>query len=145
MTNLKIALAADHAGFNLKEELKHWLMKQGVSVSDFGSQSDESVDYSDFARPASLAVANGEVDFGVLICGSGIGMCMTANRTPGVRAVVLQTKNDAEFSRKHNSANVACFGARFIKKETAINLLDVFLKTGFEGGRHEKRIKKIDG
>ena len=141
---MRIAIAADHAGFTLKEQLKAHLVSKGHAVEDCGVFSEERSDYPDFGREAALRVADHRADRGVLVCGSGIGMCMVANRVGGVRAVVLRDRFDAEMSRRHNDANVACFGQRWAGAANAAELLDCFLATPFEGGRHEARVRKID-
>jgi len=142
---MKIAIASDHAGYELKEKLKSYL-KSALSceVVDLGTGSPDSVDYPDFAHSLSAKVSNQEFEKGVLVCGSGIGMCMTANRYPGVRAVVLRVPDDATMSRLHNDANVACLGERFTPYEEAKDLLDSWLNTPFEGGRHFRRVTKIE-
>lgn len=139
-----IALASDHAGFKLKEKIKRHLSDKGHEVKDLGPSSLDRCDYPDYGFAAAKAVAGGEASFGVLVCGSGIGMCMVANRVKGVRAAVLRDRFDAEMSRRHNDANVACFGERWAGSGNALELLDLFLSTEFEGGRHEARVKKID-
>ena len=141
---MRIALASDHAGFALKEIIKNWLSGQGHDVADCGAFSAERCDYPDFAKLVAARVSGGTADSGVLVCGSGIGMCMAANRMKGVRAVVLHDAFDAEMSRRHNDANVACLGSRAIDEARALELLSLFLSTQFEGGRHEGRVKKID-
>jgi ribose 5-phosphate isomerase B len=141
---MKIAVASDHAGYELKEVLKKYLEEEGHDVDDCGAHSAERSDYPDFGRKGALAVKEGRAQRAVLVCGSGIGMCMTANRFEGVRAAVLRDAYDAEMSRKHNDANVACFGERVSDPDAARGLLEVFLNTDFEGGRHEARVKKID-
>lgn len=141
---MKIAVASDHAGYELKEMLKKYLEEKGYEVDDCGTHSTERSDYPDFGRPAALAVREGGAERAVLVCGSGIGMCMTANRFDGVRAAVLRDRYDAEMSRKHNDANIACFGGRVSDFGVARELLEVFLNTAFEGGRHEARVRKID-
>lgn len=140
----KVAIAADHAGFALKEALKLHLQSQNFEVCDLGTNSIESVDYPDFAHKVAESVARGDTNSGVLVCGSGIGMAIAANRHKNVRAVVIENENDAKMSRSHNNANIACFGARRTETSEAIKLLDLFLATPFEGERHEKRIQKIE-
>lgn len=142
---MKIAIAADHAGFTLKETLRQHLISQGHQVVDFGCDSTESVDYPDFAAKVAEAVSEQQAERGVLVCGSGIGMCMAANRFGGVRAAVLRSFDDARLSRLHNDSNVACLGGRVTATAQAKELLETFLKTPFEGGRHQKRIQKIHG
>lgn len=141
---MKLAIGSDHAGFTLKGLLKEYLLEKNYEVEDCGTFSDERSDYPDYAKKVAQLVRDGRVDRAVLVCGSGIGMCMTANRFNGVRAAVLRDKYDAEMSRKHNDANIACFGGRVSEEVLAKKLLDIFLSTEFEGGRHENRVKKID-
>ena len=140
----KIAMAADHAGFDLKEHVKTWLASKGYEVLDFGAASKEKCDYPDFASKAAKAVAEGKADRGVLVCGSGIGMCMVANKVKGVRAAVLRSFDDARLSREHNDANVACLGGRISATHQAESLLETFLNTVFEAGRHAARVQKIE-
>lgn len=141
---MKVAIAADHAGVVLKDTLKSFLESENISVVDFGTHSAESVDYPDFAQQVARAVISREVERGVLVCGSAIGMAISANRHKGVRAAVIRDGYDARMSREHNDANVACFGARVTPAEQAVDLLRVWLTTPFEGGRHQKRVDKID-
>lgn len=142
---MKIAIAADHAGFRLKEEIKkHCTSQQRHEVIDLGTDSEESCDYSDFAHRLARMIVDKEVERGILICGSGVGMCMTANRYKGVRAAVLHEPFDAEMSRRHNDANVACLGARVTTSNKAVELLDIWFTTPFEGGRHKRRLDTID-
>ncbi|NLD27364.1 MAG: Ribose-5-phosphate isomerase B [bacterium ADurb.Bin270] len=140
----KIAIGSDHAGFELKEHLKKHLQARCETVIDCGPRSAEKSDYPDYAKEVSGLVSRGECDRGLLVCGSGIGMCMAANRYRGVRAAVLRDQVDAELARRHNDANVACIGARITAFDMAVLLTDVFLMTQFEGGRHEPRIAKIE-
>ena len=141
---MKISLASDHAGFQLKESLKTYLQRQGHEVIDVGCNSEERCDYPDYAQKAAKAVAAGKAERGVLVCGSGIGMCMSANKIKGIRAAVLRIEDDAKLSREHNDANIACLGGRISKPAEAQKLLDIFLKTSFEGGRHITRLAKIE-
>lgn len=141
---MKIALGSDHAGFQLKESVKGFLESQGHTVSDFGCASEERCDYPDYATKVAQAVSHGKTDRGILVCGSGIGMCMTANKVKGIRAAVLRSEDDATLSRQHNDANVACLGGRINKPDQAQKLLDTFLKTPFEGGRHVARLAKME-
>lgn len=142
--SFKIAIGADHAGFELKEHVKSYLQSKGYEVLDFGTSSKERSDYPDFASKAAKAVAEGKADRGVLVCGSGIGMCMVANKVKGVRAAVLRSFDDARLSREHNDANVACLGGRISATHQAESLLETFLNTAFEGGRHSARVQKIE-
>ncbi|MBW6396502.1 ribose 5-phosphate isomerase B [Roseomonas sp. HJA6] len=139
-----IVIASDHAGLPLKEALKAALEAEGHAVTDFGTNAADSVDYPDYARLVADAVARGDAGFGILVCGSGIGMSMAANRHKGIRAAVLHDTTEARLTRAHNDANIACFGARTIGVETALDALRVFLATAFEGGRHQRRVTKID-
>lgn len=140
---MKVAIGADHAGFAAKEELKALVRALGHAVTDKGTSSDASVDYPDFAADVARAVAKGEADRGVLICGTGIGMCIAANKVPGVRAALVSDEKTAELSRQHNDANVFCAGARVLPLPRMAEILKVWLATPFEGGRHQKRIDKI--
>ncbi|MER3395501.1 MAG: ribose 5-phosphate isomerase B [Acidimicrobiia bacterium] len=140
---MKIAFGADHAGYRLKEELVEFARAQGHDVIDFGTDSDASVDYPDFASRVAEAVVSGDVDRGVLVCASGIGMSIAANKVRGIRAARVDTCAEAEFSRKHNDANVLCFGQRYIDSDEARKALSTWLETEFEGGRHQRRIDKI--
>ena len=139
----KIGIAADHAGFRCKEELKVHLLNLGYEVVDFGVTSSDSVDYPDYAHPLSQAVNTGELVRGVLVCGSGQGVCMTANKYPQVRAALVWNEEVARLTRQHNNANIICIPGRLIQVEEALQALDAFLGTDFEGGRHERRIGKI--
>lgn len=140
---MKIAIGSDHAGFGYKEKIKEFLTTQGHEVLDFGTLSTDSVDYPDFAHPTSAAVEKGEVKFGILICGSGQGVNMTANKHQGVRSALCWNTDLARLSRMHNNANVIALPARFVAAEYAIEMVDVFLNTEFEGGRHQNRVNKI--
>ena len=139
-----IALGSDHAGLLLKRALLAALEAGGHSLLDAGTHDETSVDYPDFAHAVAAKVTDGEAAFGVLVCGSGIGMCIAANRHPSIRAVVLHNTTEARLTRAHNDANVACFGARTIGVEVALDALAAFLATPFEGGRHERRLGKIE-
>ena len=140
----KIALAADDAGRELKDIIKAHLEEEGYEVADFGLHSSQpSADYPDYALPASEAVASGECGFGVLVCGTGIGMSMCANRVPGIRCAHLTDCFSAEATRLHNDANVIVFPARFITNDEAVQMLEAFFSASFEGGRHEGRIAKM--
>jgi len=141
---MKIAVASDHAGFTQKEMLKKHLEQLGHAITDCGTTSEERCDYPDFGSKAARLVSEGKAERGIFVCGSGIGMCIVANRYKGVRAAVLRDENDAILSREHNDANVACFGSRVTSIETIKNLTDIFLKTPFAAGRHQTRVEKID-
>jgi ribose 5-phosphate isomerase B len=138
-----IAVASDHAGFDLKEILKRDLQEAGHDVLDLGTNSTASVDYPDFGYALAEAVASGRAGRGVLVCGTGIGISIAANRDPRVRAAVVHDVTSARLSREHNDANVVAFGARLIGAEVAREALKVFLKTSFEGGRHAARVAKL--
>ena len=140
---MKISVASDHAGFELKEAIREHLIDLGHEVVDFGTDSDESTDYPDYATPAASVVARGEADRGVLVCGSGQGMVMTANKVRGVRAALAWHPEIARLSRQHNDANVLTLPARFLGIEQALEIVDVWLDAEFEGGRHENRVEKM--
>lgn len=139
-----IGIACDHAGYDLKEFLVGYLSSKGYEVTDFGTYSDESVDYPDFAHPLAEAVQNGELPQGIGICGSGEGMSMTLNKHRGIRAGLCWKPEIAELIRQHNNANILVLPARFISNDEAMAIVDKYLSTPFEGGRHERRIAKID-
>ncbi len=139
-----IAIASDHAGVALKDALKADLLAHGILPEDLGSHSRDSVDYPDYARQLSAWVVGGSKRRGILICGSGIGMSMAANRVKGVRAALCRTVEDAELARQHNDANVLCLGERITDAGCAKEILATFLATGFEGGRHAGRVEKMD-
>lgn len=141
--NLKIAIGADHAAFSLKEKIKKHLLEKGCEVKDFGTHSEQSVDYPDFAHPVANAVEKKEVDFGVLMCGSANGITMSANKHQGIRAAICWKEEIAKLARQHNDANIISLPARFIEEAEAKKCVDAFLSTPFEGGRHEGRVKKI--
>ena len=138
-----LGLACDHAGFPLKQFVLDYLEKKGYPVKDFGTYSDESVDYPDFAHSLAGAIESGEVYPGIAICGSGQGMAITLNKHQGVRAGLAWNKDIAELIRQHNDANVLVMPGRFIDNRTAERIMDEFFKATFEGGRHERRIRKI--
>jgi len=140
---MKIAIGADHAGFELKEKIKARLKQQGIEVQDQGTASAESVDYPDFARKVGASVAGKKADLGVLVCGSGIGMAIAANKVSGIRAANVSTEYEAEKSREHNDANVVTIGSRILDEAKAFSIVDIFLKTPFAGGRHQQRVDKI--
>ena len=139
----KIAIGADHAGFALKERLKKWLEKNGHTTRDFGTYTEESVDYPDFAHPVAEAVQKKEFDLGLLVCGSGNGVAMSANKHDGIRAAICWNEDLAALAREHNDANVICLPGRFVEPELAERILDRFLNSSFEGGRHARRVGKI--
>ncbi len=140
---MRIAVGSDHAGFHLKNTLRDWLLSEGHEVEDVGTFTAERADYPVFGAAAATKVANGDADFGVVVCGSGQGICMAANKVAGVRAGVIRDEQDAEVTRLHNDANVACFGERVTQPDVAINALRVFLSTQFEGGRHQARVELL--
>jgi ribose 5-phosphate isomerase B len=144
MTERRIAIGSDHAGFDLKEELEQLLAERGHAVTDLGTHDLTSTDYPDYAHPVARAVVEGEADLGVLVCGTGIGMAMAANRHRGVRAAVCSEPFSARMARAHNDANVLCIGARVVGPGLALEILDAFLGADYEGGRHDRRIGKID-
>ncbi len=139
----KIAFACDHAGFKLKEFLKEKLSEDNYIIKDFGTFSDESTDYPDYAHPLAFAVEKKEYDFGISICGSGNGINMTVNKHAGIRSALCWNEEISELARLHNDANICALPARFISEEEALKIVTVFLSTDFEGGRHIKRINKI--
>jgi len=140
---MKIAVGADHAGYELKEKIRQRLAREGHEVHDKGTNSAESVDYPDFARLVGEEVARQEADFGVLVCGSGIGMSIAANKVPGVRAAHVTNMYEAQMAREHNNANVVTVGSRVLDEWAAMQAVETFLKTKFAGGRHERRVQKI--
>ena len=138
----KIAIGSDHAGYQLKEVLKKDLEQKGIEVVDFGCPSEESIDYPDYAHPVSEYVEKNNTQ-GILICGSGNGISMSANKHQGIRAALCWTKEIAQLARQHNNANIISLPARFIETETAKKIIEAFFNTEFEGGRHERRVNKI--
>jgi len=141
---MKIALASDHAGFEYKQRIKQHLLQLGHEVSDFGTDSTESVDYPDFIRPAAEAVAGGECDRGIVLGGSGNGEAMSANRVRGVRCALCWSEETARLARGHNDANMLSLGQRLLEEATALAIVDAWLQTPFEDGRHRRRIEKLD-
>jgi len=140
---MKIALGADHAGFELKEKIRQHLVDKGVQVDDRGTNSAESVDYPDFAAAVGEQVAAKKADFGILVCGAGIGMSMAANKVAGIRAANVHSEVEAQLSREHNNANVLALGARLLDESAALSIVDRWLNTSFAGGRHNRRVEKI--
>ncbi len=140
---MKISIACDHGAYELKEHLRAYLAKQGHQVTDCGTNSTESCDYPDFARPAAQLVADGKCDRGVVLCTTGIGMSITANKVKGVRCALCHEPYSAEMTRRHNDANVLAMGAGMVGKFMAERIVDVFLTTEFEGGRHQRRVDKV--
>ncbi len=139
-----ILIASDHAGFRRNEKLERWLHEQGYTVKDLGTSSEESTDYPDYAHPLAQQVSDGVADRAVLLCGTGLGMSYVANRYPHVRAAVAWSPEVAELARRHNDANVLALPARFLSEDQARQILKTWLDTPFEGGRHERRIEKIE-
>jgi len=141
---MNILLANDHAGTSLKNEIKKVLEKKGYNVTNLGCDTEESVDYPDFAHPLAEKVSNNDNLKGIIICGSGIGVSMSANKHKGVRSALCWNKETAKLSRSHNNANVLSLPARFLAKKEALEIVEIFLNTDFEGGRHKKRVDKIN-
>ena len=141
---LPILIASDHAGFALKERLESWLRETGYAVTDLGTNSDQSTDYADYAHPLAQRVSDGSAERGVLLCGTGLGMSYVANRYPHVRAAVAWSPEVAELARRHNDANVLALPARFLDEDQARQIVKTWLDTPFDGGRHERRIEKIE-
>ena len=140
---MKIAIGNDHAGTEYKNTIVSQLESEGHLVTNFGTNTDDSVDYPDYIHPVAKAVANKKVDFGIIICGSGNGASMTANKYQGVRSALCWTKEIAVLARQHNDANIISIPARFTSKHQAVEMVNSFLNTDFEGGRHQLRVKKI--
>ena len=143
MKTIRVVLASDHAGFKLKEIIKKFLTKKRKKILDLGPKNNNSVDYPDFGHLLAKKMKNHNNSFGILVCGSGIGMSITANRHKNIRAALCYNVQSAKLSRKHNNANVMTVGSRLTKKNVALKCVQTFLKTNFEGGRHLRRIKKI--
>jgi len=140
-----VALGADHAGFRLKQELKQWLVSEGHTVVDAGTHSEESVDYPDFAAAVARTVASGEAQRGLLVCGTGIGMAISANKVDGIRSGVCHDVETARLSRQHNDLNVLALAGRSTSRDAAVAIVAAWLDTAFEGGRHERRLAKVAG
>ncbi|MFM2395026.1 MAG: hypothetical protein RLZZ546_3009 [Bacteroidota bacterium] len=143
MKRLKITIGNDHAGFKYKKSISTYLEQLGHKVSDAGAHSEDSVDYPDFAHPVAKDVESKQADFGILICGSGNGVSITANKHQNIRAALCWKEEIAKLARSHNNANIICIPARFVSMKLAIKMTDVFINEKFEGGRHLKRVKKI--
>ncbi len=141
----KIAIGSDHAGFDLKQVLVKYLDTIGFDVTDCGPDSSDRVDYPDYAHKVATLVGSNEVNYGVLICGSGNGVCMTANKHQGVRAGLAWDAELASLAKEHNNANIICLPARYITEEKGVEILKAYLDSNFEGGRHEQRVEKIEG
>ena len=140
---MKIAIGCDHAGYEIKLAVMEWMHDRGHEAEDFGTYSMASVDYPDFVHPVAKEVEAADYDFGVLVCGSGQGVTMTANKYAGIRAALCWIPEIASMTRKHNDANILCIPGRYVDRETAFAILDAFFSTEFEGGRHQNRINKI--
>jgi ribose 5-phosphate isomerase B len=140
---LPVSIGADHAGFEYKEEVISYLEAKGLQVKDFGTHSKDSVDYPDYAHPVSTAVERGQAAFGILICGSANGVAITANKHQGIRAAICWGEELARLARSHNNANVLCIPARFVDTAVANQMVEVFISTVFEGGRHQDRVRKM--
>ncbi len=141
--SVNIPIGADHAGFDLKEEVINHLEQNGYRVRDYGTNSRDSVDYPDYVHPIAEAISNGTYNFGILICGSANGVAMSANKHSNIRAAICWQEEITRLARQHNDANIICLPSRFITVEEALSMVDVFLSTPFEGGRHQRRVDKI--
>lgn len=141
---MKIALGADHGGFELKEKVKTHLIKKGYEVLDLGTNSTDSVDYPEFGHTVGHAVVDKKAEFGIVVCGTGIGISIAANKVPGVRAALCTNTTMAKLTREHNNANILAMGGRIVGDVLALEMVDIFLTTEFQGGRHENRINKIE-
>ncbi len=140
---MKVALGCDHGGFGIKEAVRKYLEERGVEYEDFGCYSTESVDYAPIAAKVARSVADGKADYGVLMCSTGIGISIAANKVKGIRAAVCTNAHCATMTRRHNNANILCMGGQVVDKETALQMVGIFLDTGFDGGRHVRRIGQI--
>lgn len=140
----KIYLAADHGGFELKDQIRDWLVQDNYDVVDLGTNSEDSVDYPEYGHKAGEAVVSDEGSLGIIVCGTGIGISIAANKIKGVRAALCHCAEYAKLTKEHNNANILALGGRFVDFETAKNIVTTFLSTPFEGGRHERRVNKIE-
>lgn len=140
---MKIAIGCDHGGYKLKEEVKKHLIELGHTPEDFGCYDENSVDYPPIAAKAARSVADGTNKYGILICSTGIGISISANKVKGIRAALCTDRHCAEMTRRHNDANILCMGGHVVTRETALRIVDVFLSTEFEGGRHQRRVDLI--
>jgi len=143
MNTQKIAIGCDHGGFAYKDAIIEFLVEQNIEVYDFGTNSDDSVDYPDFVHPVAENVENKTVELGIILCGSGNGAAMTANKHQGIRAALCWSEEISALARQHNNANIISIPARFVSKELAVKMVKKFISTDFEGGRHERRVDKI--
>ena len=141
--NKPVAIGGDHAGFEYKEDLISFLEAKEIPFKDFGTYSTDSVDYPDFAHPVAAAVEQGEASFGILLCGSANGVAITANKHQGIRAAICWGEEITTVAREHNNANIICIPARFVREGDAEKMVEIFMNTEFEGGRHERRVEKI--
>ena len=139
----RICISSDHAGFRLKESIKNFLISKNISIIDLGPTNENSVDYPDYAKKVSNRIKSKKSDVGILVCGSGTGMAISANKIKGIRAAVCYNSRSTRLSRQHNDANIIAIGSRLTKRNTALQLVSIFLGTKFEGGRHLRRVKKI--
>jgi ribose 5-phosphate isomerase B len=144
MPQERLGIGSDHAGFRLKESVRRWLVEHAYSVLDLGTHSEEACDYPDFAIALAVAMGAGEIDRGILICGTGVGMSIVANKFPHLRAAVCHDPTTARFSRAHNDANVLTMGSRITGEMVALDIVNAWLHTPFEGGRHSRRLEKIE-
>lgn len=138
-----IAIGCDHGGLNIKNAVAEYLKNKNIEFVDFGTYTTDSVDYPEYAYKVAKAVSTGECDRGIICCGTGIGVCMVANKVKGVRAATVTNEFCAEMTRRHNNANVLCMGGRVVDESVAVKLADIFLNTGFDGDRHTRRVEKI--
>ena len=145
MISMKVIIGSDHGGFNLKSAIVQHLEDKGIDVKDVGPFDTDSVDYPDYAKPVAEAVQDSEYDRGILVCGTGIGMNIAANKHKGIRAALVHDTFSAHATREHNNSNILCMGERVIGTGLALDIVDIWLETEFEGGRHERRIEKIEG
>tara|TARA_B100001057_G_scaffold488863_1_gene574009 strand:+ start:1225 stop:1662 length:438 start_codon:yes stop_codon:yes gene_type:complete len=139
----KVCISSDHAGFEIKEFIKELLINSKISITDLGPFSDKSVDYPDYAKKVSRRILKRKSEIGILVCGSGTGMAISANKSKGIRAAVGFNIKSSQLSRQHNNANILCLGSRLTKKKDISKIISIFLNTKFEGGRHKRRVKKI--
>lgn len=140
---MKVAIGSDHAGYLLKEKVKEYLKESDIQFTDYGTFKEESADYPEYAYKVGSSINNQEADMGILICGTGLGMCISANKIKGIRAALVYSEETAQLSRLHNNSNVICLGARTLEDAQSITLLKTWLNTSFEGGRHEQRLELI--